>query len=89
MRTNLSFDSKANAPVSHDNTCKYLAETYPEQFAAWLLGRPLVLSVLEPAELQAEPIRADSLIFLQASDMAFPNLERYGRNKERTGLEYP
>ena len=25
----------------YDNTCKFLAETFPSDFASWLLGRPI------------------------------------------------
>lgn len=49
-----------------DNVCKYLVETFPADFAQWLLGEPLPLTTLSPAELSLEPIRADSLILLQA-----------------------
>ncbi|MBJ7901477.1 MAG: Rpn family recombination-promoting nuclease/putative transposase [Cyanobacteria bacterium RI_101] len=50
-----------------DNTCKFLAETFPADFARWLLGEPLPLTKLEPSELFLTPIRADSVIFLQSS----------------------
>ena len=50
----------------YDNTCKYLAETYPADFAAWLLGKPIRLTTLEPTALSLDPIRADSLTFLES-----------------------
>jgi len=53
----------------YDNTCKFLAENFPEDFASWLLGKPIPLTKLEPSELSAEPIRADSVIFLESSDI--------------------
>ncbi len=53
----------------YDNICKYLAETYPQDMARWLLGEPLPLVQLEPKELALEPIRADSLILLQSSNL--------------------
>jgi predicted transposase/invertase (TIGR01784 family) len=53
----------------YDNTCKYLAETYPADFAIWLLGEPIALTRLEPRELSTEPIRADSLTFLESQDV--------------------
>ncbi|MBD2655233.1 MULTISPECIES: Rpn family recombination-promoting nuclease/putative transposase [Synechocystis] len=53
----------------YDNTCKYLAETYPADFATWLLGKPIALTKLEPRELSSEPIRADSLTFLASQDV--------------------
>ena len=54
---------------SYDNTCKFLAETFPADFASWLLGKPIALTKLEPSELSAEPIRADSVIFLESSEV--------------------
>jgi predicted transposase/invertase (TIGR01784 family) len=53
----------------YDNTCKYLAETFPSDFASWLLGKAIPLTKLEPSELSAEPIRADSVIFLESSEL--------------------
>ncbi|NEO86072.1 MAG: Rpn family recombination-promoting nuclease/putative transposase [Spirulina sp. SIO3F2] len=52
----------------YDNFCKYLIETYPHDFANWLLGKSIVLTRLEPTELITEPIRADSLM-LQGGDV--------------------
>ncbi len=48
-----------------DNTCKYLAATYPEDLAAWLLGEPQTLVELPPQELALDPIRADALVLLR------------------------
>ena len=54
--------------MSFDNLCKLLSEKYPDQFATWLLGeRPSSIEVLK-TELSIEPIRADSVIFLQTQD---------------------
>lgn len=53
----------------YDNICKILAETFPSDFASWLLGKPVNFAKLEPSELSAEPIRADSLIFLESPDL--------------------
>lgn len=50
----------------YDNTCKYLVEQFSHDFATWLLNKPISLSTLEASELTAEPIRADSVIFLQS-----------------------
>jgi predicted transposase/invertase (TIGR01784 family) len=52
-----------------DNVCKYLAETFSEDYAAWLLGKPVALTALSPKELSLEPIRADSLILEQSDDL--------------------
>jgi predicted transposase/invertase (TIGR01784 family) len=52
-----------------DNVSKHLIEQYPSDFATWLLGAPVTLTTLNPTELSLEPIRADSLILLQSSDL--------------------
>jgi predicted transposase YdaD len=49
-----------------DNLCKFLAESFSEDYAAWLLGRPIKLTKLSLTELSLEPIRADSLILEQS-----------------------
>jgi len=51
-----------------DTVCKFLVETFSADFAAWLLGAPITLTELSPAELSLEPIRADTLILLQSPD---------------------
>ncbi len=67
--------------MSYDNTCKFLAETFPSDFASWLLGRPIQLTKLEPSELSVEPIRADSVIFLESSEIIL-HLEFQTRTNE-------
>ena len=52
-----------------DNICKFLAETFPTDFASWLLGEPIAFTKLEPSELSVEPIWADSVIFLKSLRM--------------------
>ena len=52
----------------YDNTCKFLAETFPVDFSNWLLGRAIAFTKLEPSELSLEPIRADSVIFLESAE---------------------
>ena len=52
-----------------DNLCKFLAENFSEDYATWLLGRPVTLTKLSPTELSLEPIRADSLILEQSEDL--------------------
>nr|NCR67446.1 Rpn family recombination-promoting nuclease/putative transposase [Microcystis aeruginosa LL11-07] len=52
-----------------DNICKFIAENFSDDLATWLLGSPLPLTVLDPTELQLDPIRADSLIFLQSEEL--------------------
>lgn len=51
--------------MSFDNVCKYLAEKYPANFVKWLLDiEPVSLRILK-AELNLEPIRADSVFLLK------------------------
>jgi predicted transposase YdaD len=50
--------------VSIDNVCKILAEKYPDDFARWLIEAESSAKVLK-TELSIEPIRADSVTFLQ------------------------
>jgi predicted transposase/invertase (TIGR01784 family) len=52
-----------------DNVCKFLAESFPADFASWLLGEPIALTELSPSELSLEPIRADALILLQSDQL--------------------
>ncbi|OLT58808.1 Rpn family recombination-promoting nuclease/putative transposase [Moorena bouillonii] len=51
-----------------DNTCKFLAESFSEDFASWLLGEAITMTQLSPSELSLEPIRADALILLNSDD---------------------
>ena len=53
----------------YDNTCKFLVENFPTDFATWLLGKPIALTKLEPSELSVDPIRADSVILLESSEV--------------------
>jgi predicted transposase/invertase (TIGR01784 family) len=52
-----------------DSVAKFQIEQYPADFAAWLLGKPIALTKLQPTELSIEPIRADSLILLQSDTL--------------------
>lgn len=54
--------------MSFDSTCRRLAEQFPEDFASWLLGRPINSIVLEPTELSLEPIRADNIMLLEGDE---------------------
>ena len=53
----------------YDNVCKFLAERFSSDFANWLLNEPIALTELKPTELSLNPIRADSLIFLQSEEV--------------------
>ncbi|EAM52886.1 Rpn family recombination-promoting nuclease/putative transposase [Crocosphaera watsonii WH 8501] len=52
-----------------DSTCRFIAANFAMDMATWLLGKPINLTELKPSELSLEPIRADSLIFLQSEDL--------------------
>ena len=52
-----------------DNICKFLAESFSEDFASWILGEAIALTKIEPSELLVEPIRADSVIFLESREI--------------------
>ena len=49
----------------YDNTCKYLAERFPEDLASWLIGERITLTQMNPTELNVEPIRAEIMILLR------------------------
>lgn len=54
--------------AEYDNLCKILAENYPLDFARWLLNQePQKIEILK-TELSIEPIRADSVTFLQTEN---------------------
>ena len=52
--------------MAFDATCKFIAEHFTKDIATWLLGKSVTLTKLEPSELSLEPIRADSVIFLES-----------------------
>ncbi|MBP0030489.1 Rpn family recombination-promoting nuclease/putative transposase [Roseofilum sp. Guam] len=55
--------------MAYDNTCKYLAEKFPESFIKWLLPLAQLTPVeVLKTELIQEPIRADSVTFLKAGN---------------------
>jgi predicted transposase YdaD len=51
--------------LTYDNTCKYLAEQYPSDFVKWLFATETSDIRILKTELSLEPIRADSVTFLQ------------------------
>lgn len=53
----------------YDNVCQTLASLFSRDIATWLIGEPIALTELEPTELLLDPIRVDSLIFLQSEDL--------------------
>jgi predicted transposase YdaD len=55
--------------VSFDNVCKVLAEKYPADFVRWLIGEESTNINVLKTELSLEPIRADSVIFIQTGNI--------------------
>ncbi|NDJ24119.1 DUF4351 domain-containing protein [Nostoc sp. B(2019)] len=73
--------------MAYDNTCKYLAERYPAEFASWLLSiNTSDIQVLK-TELNLEPIRADSVTFLQIANQIL-HLEFQTTPKSKTPLDF-
>ncbi len=53
--------------MSFDNTCKYLAEQYPQAYVNWLLPNATEVVEVLKTELSIEPIRADAVTFLKTA----------------------
>ncbi|MGK7899226.1 MAG: Rpn family recombination-promoting nuclease/putative transposase [Xenococcus sp. (in: cyanobacteria)] len=53
----------------YDYICKFLAENFSNDFAYWVFGEPKGLTKLSPTELFVDPIRANTLILFQSSDV--------------------
>ena len=64
----------------YDNTCKYLAENFPEDLSSWLLGVRISLVQMQPTELSVEPIRADSMILLTNHKVSISSILWYRSN---------
>ncbi len=54
--------------MSFDNVCKVLAEKYPADFVRWLIAEESTNVKVLKTELSLEPIRADSVTFLQTAN---------------------
>lgn len=54
--------------IKTNPTCKFLAETFPNDFAAWLLNEPIALKTLSSKELNSEYIELDSSVFLDSGN---------------------
>ncbi len=48
--------------MPYDNLCKYLRQTFQDDFSLWLLGQTFSFAEIQPSELITEPIRADSVV---------------------------
>ncbi|AFY48879.1 hypothetical protein Nos7524_3076 [Nostoc sp. PCC 7524] len=71
--------------ADYDNLCKILVETYPRDFARWLLNQePQKITILK-TELSIEPIRADAVTFLQTENRLL-HLEFQTTIKSRTPI---
>jgi len=55
--------------VSFDNICKLLAEKYPADFVQWLIASTSTNIKVLKTELSLEPIRADSVTFIQTANI--------------------
>jgi predicted transposase/invertase (TIGR01784 family) len=53
----------------YDDTCRFLAEHFSDDFASWLMGESVTMTELKPSELFLDPIRADAMILLQSDDV--------------------
>lgn len=73
--------------MAYDNTCKYLAERYPAEFASWLLSNDISDIQVLKTELNLEPIRADSVTFLQIANQIL-HLEFQTTPKSKTPLDF-
>ncbi|MEH2035401.1 DUF4351 domain-containing protein [Nostoc sp.] len=73
--------------MSYDNTCKYLAEKYPGDFARWLFASDTSDIQVLKTELNLEPIRADSVTFLQIAKQIL-HLEFQTTPKSKTPLDF-
>ncbi len=51
--------------MAYDNTCKFLAQTYPTNIVRWLLSIENPTVTVLKTEIIPEPIRSDALILLQ------------------------
>ncbi|MCC5621808.1 DUF4351 domain-containing protein [Nostoc sp. CHAB 5715] len=54
--------------MSFDNVCKLLAEKYPADFVRWLIAEESANIKVLKTELSLEPIRADSVTFIQTKN---------------------
>ncbi|MEM7553441.1 MAG: Rpn family recombination-promoting nuclease/putative transposase [Cyanobacteria bacterium P01_A01_bin.84] len=73
--------------MAYDNTCKYLAETYPTEFAKWLLSTDIPNIKVLKTELNLEPIRADSVTLLKTSNQIL-HLEFQTQPKSTPSLDF-
>ncbi len=60
--------------IKTDPTCKFLAESFPTDFAAWLLSERIALMPLGLSELSSQDIEADSSVLLD-SDKVLLHIE--------------
>lgn len=73
--------------MAYDNSCKYLAENYPAEFAKWLLSADTSDIQVLKTELSLEPIRADAVTFLQFSNQIL-HLEFQTQPQSKTPIDF-
>ncbi|AFZ25718.1 hypothetical protein Cylst_3582 [Cylindrospermum stagnale PCC 7417] len=73
--------------MAYDNSCKYLAENYPAEFAKWLLSADTDDIQVLKTELSLEAIRADAVTFLQVSNQIL-HLEFQTQPKSKTPIDF-
>jgi predicted transposase YdaD len=73
--------------MSFDNVCKLLAEKYPTDFVRWLTAEESRDVKVLKTELSIEPIRADSVVFLQTANRIL-HIEFQTRTQSQPGIPF-
>jgi predicted transposase YdaD len=73
--------------MSFDNVCKLLAEKYPTDFVRWLTAEESRNVKVLKTELSIEPIRADSVVFLQTANPIL-HIEFQTRTQSKPGIPF-
>jgi predicted transposase/invertase (TIGR01784 family) len=73
--------------MSFDNVCKLLAEKYPADFVRWLIAEDSTDIKVLKTELSIEPIRADSVVFLQTANRIL-QIEFQTRTQSKPGIPF-
>lgn len=73
--------------MSFDNVCKLLAEKYPAEFVRWLTASESSNVKVLKTELSIEPIRADSVTFIQ-TDNQILHIEFQTLTQSKPGIPF-
>ena len=73
--------------MSFDNVCKLLAEKYPAEFVRWLTASESTNVKVLKTELSIEPIRADSVTFIQ-TDNQILHIEFQTLTQSKPGIPF-